>query len=135
MQIVNNWLLSSNVVALMKYLTAAGVNTLFGLAAYPLLYWVLHQHLSYLVILVICQAICISFSYINYKLFVFKTKQNYLREFIKFVGFYAIFLAFNLIALPVLVEYAKLNPVIAQTIIAFALMIASYFWHRHISFK
>ncbi len=119
----------------LRFLMAGALNTVVGLAAYPILFWVLLPFkMHYLVILAITQVFCITFSFITNKLLVFKTAGNYLREYGKFIIFHLFYFGFNLIALPALVELAKLSPVWAQSFLAVFIIITSYFWHSRVTF-
>lgn len=118
-----------------RFLFVGGLNTFFGLASYPLLYYFLQNYkIHYLIILIYTQVISISFSYITNKFLVFKTQKNYFEEFLKFSAFYMIFFIINLIFLPTVVELFHINPVIGQTIFSFLIIISSYFWHSQITF-
>lgn len=119
----------------LRFLFAGGVNTLFGLAAFPALYYFFKDyHLHYLFILVLTQIISVFFSYMTSKFLVFKTKGNYLSEFLKFSTFYSLYFVLNLIILPLAVEVLDISPVTSQTTFAILIIISSYFWHSQITF-
>lgn len=119
-----------------RFLLAGIVNTAVGLAIYPALYLALHPNgLGYVEILVFAQVICVTFSFISNKYFVFKSKGNLSDEYIKFFTFHGIYFFINLLVLPVLVEFMKFNPMIAQTIFSILIIVTSYFWHNLITFK
>ena len=120
----------------LRYLFAAGVNTVFGLAIYPALLWAspyLHEH--YLIGLLIAQAISLAFAYFNYKFGVFRTRGGYAREFTAFASFYLVNYAANWAALPFLVEIVGMTPIIAQLLFSFIVMVGSYFWHSRVTFR
>jgi len=120
----------------MRFLVAGAANTLFGLAIYPLLLWssvALHRH--YLLALGIAQAVSLCFAFATYKLGVFRTRGNLAREFGTFSGFYLFNYAANWAALPLLVEIAGLPPVIAQIGFTAMLIVGSWFWHNHVTFR
>lgn len=120
----------------LRFLIAGGVNTLVGLSVYPALYFLLSPlGAGYIQVLFLAQIICITFSFMSNKYFVFKTKGNLKKEYAKFFMFYAIYLALNLICLPIMVEGLKMSPVIAQTLFSIAIVVSSYFWHNFITFK
>lgn len=119
----------------LRFLMVGGLNTAFGLAAYPVLMLAMRPlDVSYMIPLVISHPICITFSFLTNKFITFRTKKNYLSEFSKFGTFYLINFAVNLAALPVLVEVFHMNPIIAQLIFAFIVIVSSYFWHSRITF-
>jgi putative flippase GtrA len=113
-----------------------GLNTVFGLAAYPIIYFLTKSSgLGYLWDLVISQVICVMFAFFTHKTLVFKTKGNYLKEFRKFISFHASIFAINLIVLPVLVERLGWPPVVAQTSFSMLVIVSSYFWYSRVTFK
>lgn len=119
-----------------RFLIAGMVNTVVGLAVYPLLYLALEPiGMGYIQILMIAQALCISFSFASNKYFVFKTKGNLKKEYLKFFAFHGFYFALNLVCLPLLVETLKINPIISQTGFAIAVIVTSYFWHNTVTFN
>ena len=120
----------------LRYLIAAGFNTAFGLAIYPVLLWTFPplQH-HYMIALLIAQAMSLCFAYANYKIGVFQTRGRYAREITAFAGFYLVNYAANWAALPLLVEVVKLSPIVAQLFFSVIIMISSYFWHSRVTFK
>jgi len=77
----------------------------------------------------------LTFAFCTYKLGVFRTRSNLLREISAFLSFYGANYAANWIALPLLVEAASLSPVIAQLLFSVILMLGSYFWHSRVTFR
>lgn len=119
-----------------RYLIAGIINTVIGLAMYPLLYLILKPiGIGYIGVLVVAQLVCVTFSFISNKYFVFKTQGNLRNEYIKFFAFHGVYFAINLVALPIFVELLKLNPMIAQTIFSILIITSSYFWHNAVTFK
>lgn len=116
---------------------AAGVvNTAFGLAIFPILFFSLaFLKLHYLIILTISQALSVTLAFVTNKFWVFRTKGNYLREYGKFVLFHLTYFVVNLFALPFLVEVVKIPPVWAQSGFAVAVIVSSYVWHSRITFS
>lgn len=117
-----------------RFLVTGGLNTLFGLAIYPLLMFFTASFFHYLVVLAIAQALSILFSYLTNKCMVFCTKGNYLAEFVKFVTFHLVYFAANIVTLPIMVELFGVRPVCGQFGFALAVIITSYFWHSKITF-
>lgn len=120
----------------LRFLIAGGLNTVIGLSVYPILYYFLEPlGVGYIQVLLLAQIICITFSFISNKYFVFKTKGNIKKEYAKFFMFYGLYLVLNLICLPFLVEAIQISPIISQTFFSIAIIISSYFWHNFITFK
>lgn len=120
----------------LRFILAGGLNTLVGLAAYPVLYFALGWlALDYIVILAICQVFCICFAYLTHKFFVFKTQGNYVREYLRFITFHLVLFGVNVVVLRFLVERLTLSPVWSQLGFALLVVITSYLWHSRITFS
>jgi putative flippase GtrA len=120
----------------LRYLVAAGINTAFGLAIFPLLVWSsawLAEH--YLVALLIAQGSSLLFAFSTYRFGVFRADGAVGKQFGLFSSFYLFNYAANWAALPFLVEVVGINLIIAQLGFALVLMIGSYFWHSKVTFK
>ncbi|WP_447763250.1 GtrA family protein [Sphingopyxis panaciterrae] len=120
----------------LRFLVAGGLNTAFGLAFYPLLLWsVPYFRTRYMIALGIAQAVCLCFAFATYKLGVFRTRGNILREFAAFSGFYLFNYAANWAALPLLVEFGGMSPIAAQLGFTLLLVVGSWFWHNRVTFR
>lgn len=120
----------------LRFLLAGGVNTLFGLAIFPLLLWafpVLHS--KYMLGLILAQALSLCFAFAMYKLTVFRTHAGTAGEFGRFLPFYLVAYAVNIAVLPLLVKGADLDPIVAQLGFSVVLMVSGYFWHSRITFR
>jgi putative flippase GtrA len=117
------------------YLLVGGWNTVFGYLTFLALYYLLSHRIHYLFLLVISNILSITNAYIGYKIFVFKTKGNYFREYLRFYVVYGSALALNLVLLPLCVEIFRLSPPLAQGILTFINVGFSYFGHKYFSFK
>lgn len=117
------------------YLLVGGWNTIFGYLTFLALYYMLAARVHYLILLVISNVLSITNAYIGYKIFVFKTRGNYLREYLRFYVVYGIALVLNLILLPVCVELFRLSPPLAQGGLIFINVIFSYLGHKNFSFR
>ncbi|TRZ92325.1 MAG: GtrA family protein [Rhodocyclaceae bacterium] len=119
-----------------RFLVAGFFNTVLGLITYPALYFLTAPlTLHYLNILVISQVICVSIAFLTNKFLVFRSSGSVLLEFGKFITFHLSYFLVNLVALPVMVEFAGMNPVWAQTLFAGLVIVSSYFWHSRITFS
>ncbi|KKR38755.1 MAG: GtrA family protein [Parcubacteria group bacterium GW2011_GWF2_40_10] len=116
------------------YLLVGVWNTIFGYGSFVLLYYLFSLYVHYLFLLVISNILSITNAYVGYKFFVFKTKGDYLKEYIRFYLVYGVAFILNLVLLPVIVEFFKISPVIAQIFVIGLVIITSYFGHKHYSF-
>lgn len=88
-----------------RYLVVGVVNTLFGYSTYAGLTLVLTPHVryAYIVASVLSGLVNITFSFLTYKWFIFKTRGNYLREWARCVLVYSGTIAVSTALLPVVV--------------------------------
>lgn len=126
-----------------RYVITGAWNTAFGYAVYAGLTYVLTPHVpyAYMVAGALGSVIAITMAYISYKLFVFKTRGNILREYGRFYIVYGAAALINLVLLPFAVKLAEYLPVrneLAPYLGGAALMgitvIISFFSHRNFSF-
>jgi len=150
----------------LRYLLVGGWNTAFGYFTYAALTWVLSRHVAYgyLYAALFSNLINISVAFLGYKWFVFKTKGNYLREWLRCFVVYGAAALPNLLLLPLVVyalihfshisaggvagrnmpfqltaEYLRTTfltaPYIAGAILTAGTVIFSFFGHKHFSFR
>jgi putative flippase GtrA len=123
-----------------RYLAVGAFNTAFGYGLFALLNYLFYGRYIYASLL--ANLIAITVAFLGYKWFVFKTKGNYLKEWIRCVGVYSSVSLFSLAALPILVtllkrivENPKLAPYIAGAILTGCTVVASFFGHKRFSFQ
>ena len=126
-----------------RYLVVGALNTAFGYGCFALFTMLLTPLVSYGYILasLLANLVAISFAFLGYKWFVFRTQGNYLREWVRCVGVYAGNILLSAAALPVLVPIVRRQtgnvrsaPYIAGAIVLVVSAVLSFFGHRHISF-
>jgi len=117
------------------YLLVGGWNTFFGYGSFVLLYYFLSARIHATVILTLCYILSITNAYIGYKIFVFKTKGNVIREYFRFYVVYGGAYVINLVSLPVFMGYWMLNAYVSQALITMITMAGSYVLHRNYTFK
>jgi putative flippase GtrA len=122
----------------LQYLAVGGVNTLFGYGCFALFQWVLAEYLShaYLLAGLLSSLVSMTFSFLAYKHFVFKTKGNYLQEWVRCLVVYSGNIAIGLLCLPPLVialthltSLGKGAPYVAQGVVIGLGVCWSYFGH------
>ena len=117
------------------YVIVGAWNTLFGYGVFVLLQYYLSNQLNYILILVISYILSITNAFIGYKVFVFKTKGNILKEYLKFYLIYGGVFVFNILTLPFFVEVLLLDIYVAQAVVTFITIFGSYLLHKRFSFK
>jgi len=128
----------------LQYLVVGGVNTVFGYGTFAILQWALTDHLAhaYLLASPLATLISITFSFLAYKHFVFKTKGNYLREWVRCLVIYSGNILIGLLCLPPLVigltrltSVERGAPYLAQGIVLILGVGWSYVGHSRYSFR
>ena len=127
-----------------RYLLVGGFNTVFGYSLFAILNFCLQGigSYSYMLASLLSNLIAITVAFLGYKWFVFKTKGNYLKEWIRCVAVYSTGMLLTLAGLPILVPLLRRSlaqrpqaaPYVAAAIMAVVTVIASFFGHKHISF-
>ena len=117
------------------YLVVGGWNTLFGYLNFVVLYYFLQARLPVMVILVISYAFSITNAYVCYRYIVFRSRGSVLREMPRFTSVYLVALAANLVILPLALRWLPFSAYVVQALFTIAVVLLSYFGHRHFSFR
>ena len=126
--------LSPQQYEVLAYLATGGWNTLFGLGLYTFVYWLWGNLVHYMVLAVLVNIAAITNAFLCYKLFVFRTKGNWLKEYLKCYIVYGGGTLAGMGLLYILVSFFKLNPVFANFLSTAVVVVASYFGHKYFSF-
>jgi len=127
-----------------RYLLVGAWNTLFGYGSFAFFTAVLSPMIphSYIAASVISSLLNISVSFLGYKWFVFKTRGNYLREWLRCVAVYSGGILFSVLTLPILVVLIRHNtrfyaqaPYIAGAILTAFMVLYSFVGHKNFSFR
>ena len=117
------------------YLLAGGFNTAFGYSAGMLLYFLFRNFLNTFIISLLANFFTISTSFFIYKFFVFKTKGNWINEYLKCFFVYASITIKAIILMVILVDYCHMPFWVAQAIAMLVIMIVSYIGHNRLTFN
>jgi putative flippase GtrA len=133
---------------IMRYLLVGAWNTLFGYGCFFLLVRLfLHllpskPSLTASIASVVATIINVTVSFLGYKWFVFRTEGNYWREYRRSMMVYLPSLVVNAITIAPLTSLLRLvpylrtqAPYVAGAMLAGVTVVASFFGHKHISFK
>jgi putative flippase GtrA len=131
-----------------RYLCVGGFNTAFGYGTYALgltlLNRVVPQHLLYLTVVlasIVSTPLNITVAYFGYKLFVFKTKGNYLLEWLKAFAVYGTGMIPGLVVLGALTRWLQtmmryaLAGYVAGAIVIGVSTVYSFVGHKKVTFK
>jgi putative flippase GtrA len=130
-------------LTIFRYLAVGACNTIFGYGCFALFTFLLTPVLSYgyVAASILANLFSITFAFLGYKWFVFKTKGNYLKEWLRCLGVYAGGMILSAAALPFVVGIIRRQPghdrsapYIAGAVVLVFSMVFSFFGHRHISF-
>src|SRR5579863_7087858 len=126
----------------LRYLLVGGFNTIFGYAVFAVLNWLFLKisPYGYLYASGFGSVITISVAFLGLKWFVFKTRGNYLQEWIRCFGVYGTSTLIGFVGLSVLVPILKphlqrpeLASYLAAAILTVLTVLISFFGHRNIS--
>jgi len=127
-----------------RYLLVGAFNTVFGYSLFVVLNYSLQNigPYSYMLASLLSNLIAITVAFLGYKWFVFKTKGNFVREWIRCIAVYSSGMLLTLAGLPLLVpllrrllvQRPQSAPYWAAAIMAIVTVVASFFGHKHISF-
>ena len=127
-----------------RYLLVGGFNTCFGYAlfvAFNYLFRSLGVYGSEIASL-LGNVIAITVAFLGYKWFVFRTHGNYLREWLRCLSVYGSSMLFALVMLPPLTlllrrwcGHSQMASNVAAAILTVVTVAASYFGHKHFSFR
>ena len=127
-----------------RYLIVGAWNTLFGYGVFAALVAVLDPVIphGYILANLLASIIAITVAFFGYKLFVFKTKGNYLKEWLRCLAVYGGGVALSMVLLPLVVELlhyglgiGKAAPYVAGALITMVLAAANFMGHKRFSFR
>ncbi len=119
----------------LAYLITGAWNTIFGVGVYTVLYWLFGRDVNYLLLAVPSNILAVSNAFLCYKLFVFKTKGNWLKEYLKCYAVYGTGTLCGMFLLWLLVKTCGMNPALANIVSTAIVVVASFLGHKYFSFK
>lgn len=123
-----------NFYQIIKYLAVGIWNTIFGISLYTLIILIFGET-HYLLWGFICTIISITQSFFAYKFLVFKTKGNYLSEYLRIYITNGTSMLTGLILMYVLVSLLKNSAIYANIIVTGITVIINFFMHKGFTFK
>ena len=127
-----------------RYLATGIANTLFGYLSFAVLTALLEDVFpqSYILAGVVASLLNITFSFLNYKWFVFRTKGHYFREWRRSVAVYSGGIALGALLLPVFVwlirsctGLVRSAPYIAGALLTALTIVYAFLGHKKYSFR
>jgi putative flippase GtrA len=120
-----------------RFLVVGGINTIVGYALFALLQLTVGQTIGYLGSLYGSYVLAVTLAFVLHRRFTFRVEGtgNRFVDFVRFASVYVVSLAANTVVLPLLVEFARLDPLVAQAISVVVTTVVSYFGHKYFSFR
>jgi putative flippase GtrA len=133
-----------SLLQIVRYLLVGGFNTVSGYGLFALLNWSFRGlgAYSYMYAALLSNLISITIAFLGYKWFVFRTRGNYLIEWIRCVGVYGSSMLIGLAGLAILVPILRRSlhrperaSYIAAAIMTLVTVLFSFLGHKNISFR
>jgi len=118
-----------------RFLIAGAWNTAFGYVSLALSYYLFSQKIQYMFLIAFATVLSISNAYLCHKFFVFKTKGNYLAEYLRYYVVYSVPVGVGFVVLPFCIEVLRMDFYAAQAMLTVVTVVISYFGHKHVSFR
>ncbi|MCL2567049.1 MAG: GtrA family protein [Alphaproteobacteria bacterium] len=118
-----------------RFILVGGYNTVFGYVVFAALYYYWGENIHYAIILFFAYLIGILNNFILFKIFVFKTKGNWLKEGISTYISYAFIYPINAILLFITIDMYKLSAYMGQGISIVITTTITYLVLKFFAFK
>ena len=118
-----------------RYLVIGGMNTFFGYFCGIFLYYFFIKKIEVIFILIMSNILSITFSFLTYKFFVFRTLGNWLKEYIKCFLVYGSASIIGITLTWFFLDIIGINIWFSQAISVFLVIIFSYYGHSKFTFK
>ncbi|MDR2008019.1 MAG: GtrA family protein [Alphaproteobacteria bacterium] len=118
-----------------RFILVGGYNTVFGYAVFALFYYLWGDYLHYAMVLLLSYIIGILNNFVLFKIFVFRTAGNWLKEAINTYISYAFLYPINYLLLFITINFYGLSAYVGQAIAAIIMPIITYFVLKLFAFK
>jgi len=119
----------------LRFLIVGGYNTAFGYLAFAVLYLAFGHRIHYLVVGLMAHAVAVVNAFVVYRAFVFRSARKWFPEFLRFNLSQLATLGFGMAGLYLLVNFGRMNPLLAQAVVVSASVVLSYALHRFYTFR
>jgi len=119
----------------LRFLVVGGWNTAFGYGMLWILDSLLHARLHYTLILTLNWVIGVTQNLFTFKLLVFRTKGNWLKEYLRSYVVYAGSFVLNLAIVSLIMEVWRPRLVIAQLPALVVVTVISYLGHKYFTYR
>lgn len=118
-----------------RYILIGIVNTLFGYLFGGVLYIILINKINFIYILIFVNIISITFSFITYRKYVFKSNGKWLEEYLRCYMVYGVGALLGSAIVWFLVQKADISIWFAQAVAIIFVALASYIGHKKFTFR
>ena len=119
-----------------KYIITGFINTLFGYLIGILNFYIFYELFGIIFVSIISNILAITFSFVTYKFFVFKTsKLFWIKEYFKIYLVYFISIILNTCVLWICIEILLFNIYYSQALSILVTVIISFYLNRNYTFK
>lgn len=117
-----------------RFAIAGAIATVFSMLSFPIIYEELFGRDCFSTAYILSCAFNVSLSFGLQRFFVFKSKENLVKEFARFV-FGAVFLMLiGYVLVYLFVEYMAFNSYLVNIVVVAFISVASFLWHKLITF-
>jgi putative flippase GtrA len=120
---------------MLRFAMVGVVNSVFAFGVFAGLQLTIGAHVHYLVILLISHVVSVLEAYVLQRRFVFRVSGRWWRDLARFWSVYLAALAINLVALPLLVEFAHVSVLPAQALVMLGVALGTFVAHRTFTFR
>jgi putative flippase GtrA len=118
-----------------SFLIAGVVNTIFGYAAALFIYRFFYESIGLITVSILSNIISISFAFLSYKIFIFKTKGNWIKEYLRCYLVYGVSAGMSVVMIWILVKLCEFPFWFAQGLSIGIIVAFSYLAHNKFTFN
>ena len=135
MEVINNFYKTwCKIPDKIRFLLVGGVNAAISYGIFAIAVYLIGS-VHYQACVILQWSLSSVFSYFNQKFFVFCTKGNYLKEYLKCCSTWAVSYLLNVIILELLVRFAIKNVYLSQFVSIFAVSVVTYVLFKYFAFR
>ena len=118
----------------LRFLFIGGINAAISYLIFAIAVWILGSE-HYQACVILQWSVSSVFSYFNQKFFVFCTRGNYIKEYLKCCSTWAVSYLLNVVILELLVKFAIKNVYVSQFISIFLVSVVTYVLFKYFAFR
>ena len=123
-----------NISDKLRFLFIGGIDAAISYLIFAIAVWILGPE-HYQACVILQWSVSSVFSYFNQKFFVFCTRGNYIKEYLKCCSTWAVSYLLNVVILELLVKFAIKNVYVSQFISIFLVSVVTYVLFKYFAFR